>query len=201
MSDAMHKFSYGLFCLSSKEGDKDNACIINTAIQVTNDPKQVSICVNKANCSHDMILKTKEFNISFLTVKTPFEVFTRFGFQSGRDADKFDGFADAKRSENGILYLAKDANAMISVKVSKAIDLGTHTMFIGDVTESIVLSEVQSVTYQYYLDEIKPKPVNKEKKKGFVCKVCGYIYEGDTLPPDFICPICKHGAEDFEPLQ
>lgn len=198
---AMFKFSYGLFVLTAREGEKDNGCIINTAIQVTQDPKQVSICVNKANYTCGMIERTGYFNLSFLSQDAEFDVFKRFGFSSGKNTDKFADFeAYIDRSENGVLYVNQAVNAMISVKVNRSIDLGTHIMFIGDVTEEKVLSDVPSVTYQYYFDHIKPAPETKQKQKGFVCKICGYVYEGDVLPPDFICPICKHGAEDFEPI-
>ncbi len=198
---AMFKFSYGLFVLTAKEEEKDNGCIINTAIQVTQDPKQVSICVNKTNYTTGMIERTGKFNLSFLNQDVKFDTFQHFGFQSGKDVDKFVDYEDADRSENGLYYVTKGTNAMISVEVNKCIDLGTHLMFIGDVTEEKVLNNVPSVTYQYYFDHIKPAPNESQKKKtGFVCKICGYIYEGEVLPPDFICPICKHGAEDFEPL-
>lgn len=194
---AIFKLTYGLFVLSAKDGEKDNACIINTALQVTSNPLQVSVTVNKANFTHDMIMKTGEFNLSVLSQDTPFEVFQHFGMQSGRDVNKFEG--DVLRTDNGIAYIGGVSNAVISVKVNKTLDVGTHTIFVGEVTEEHVLSDVPSVTYQYYFDHIKPKP-ETTKKKGFVCKICGYVYEGDTLPEDFICPICKHGAEDFEPL-
>lgn len=194
---AMFKFSYGLFVLTAREGDKENGCIINTAIQVTADPKQVSICVNKSNYTCGMIQRTGKFALSFLSQDVKFETFRHFGFQSGRDVDKFAGYEDVKRSEGGLPYLTKGANAFISVKVNRTLDLGTHLMFIGDVMEEEVLSDVASVTYQYYFDHIKPKP-EQPKTKGYVCKICGYVYEGDTLPDDFICPLCKHGAEDFE---
>ncbi|MDY5423739.1 flavin reductase [Hornefia butyriciproducens] len=194
---AIFKLTYGLFVLSAKDGEKDNACIINTALQVTSNPLQVSVTVNKANFTHDMIMKTGEFNLSILSQDTPFEVFQHFGMQSGRDVNKFEG--DVLRTDNGIAYIGGVSNAVISVKVNKTLDVGTHTIFVGEVTEEHVLSDVPSVTYQYYFDHIKPKP-EATKKKGFVCKICGYVYEGDTLPEDFICPICKHGAEDFEPL-
>lgn len=197
---AMFKFSYGLFVLTAKEKEKDNGCIINTAIQVTADPKQVSICVNKANYTCGMIERTGEFNLSFLSQDAVFDVFKHFGFQSGRDVDKFADYGSAERAENGIFFVNKGVNAMISVKVNNVVDLGTHLMFIGEVTDEKVLTEVPSLTYQYYFDHVKPKPDAKPKVKGFVCKICGYIYEGDELPPDFICPICKHGAEDFEPI-
>ena len=194
---AIFKLTYGLFVLSAKDGEKDNACIINTALQVTSNPLQVSVTVNKANFTHDMIMKTGEFNLSILSQDTPFEVFQHFGMQSGRDVNKFEG--DVLRTDNGIAYIGGVSNAVNSVKVNKTLDVGTHTIFVGEVTEEHVLSDVPSVTYQYYFDHIKPKP-EATKKKGFVCKICGYVYEGDTLPEDFICPICKHGAEDFEPL-
>lgn len=196
---AMFKFSYGLFVLTAREGEKDNGCIINTAIQVTTDPKQVSICVNKSNYTCGMIERTGEFALSFLSQDVQFDTFQHFGFQSGKDTDKFAGYSDVKRSEGGLPYLTKGVNAFISVKVNRTVDLGTHMMFIGDVVEEEVLSDVPSVTYQYYFDHIKPQP-EKPKAKGYVCKICGYIYEGDPLPPDFICPLCKHGAEDFEPI-
>lgn len=196
---AMYKFSYGLFVLTAKE-EKDNGCIINTAIQVTADPKQVSIAVNKANYTCGMIERTGVFNLSFLSQEAKFDTFKHFGFQSGKDVDKFDGYAAAAKADNGVMYVTEGVNAMVSVKVNKTVDLGTHILFIGDVTEEKVLSDVPSATYQYYFDHIKPAPEEKPKKKGYVCKICGYVYEGDELPEDFICPICKHGAEDFEPI-
>lgn len=196
---AMFKLSYGLFVLTAKEGTKDNGCIINTAIQITTSPNRVIIAVNKANYTHDMIMNTREFNVSVLSEEVPFAVFERFGFQSGRTADKFAGFEKKARSGNGILYLTEYANAVISAKVVDTSDWGSHTVFVAEVTDAQVLSSVPSVTYQYYFDNLKPKP-QEEKKKGFVCKICGYVYEGDTLPEDFVCPVCKHGAEDFEPL-
>ena len=196
---AMFKFSYGLFVLTAREGDKDNGCIITTAIQVTDQPKQVSNCVNKKNYTCGMIERTGIFGLSFLSQDVKFETFQHFGFQSGENVDKFADYADAKRSEAGLLYLTKGTNAFISVKVNRTVDLGTHMMFIGDVEEEEVLSDVPSTTYQYYFDHIKPKP-EQPKVKGYVCKICGYVYEGDPLPADFICPLCKHGAEDFEPI-
>lgn len=144
-------------------------------------------------------MKSGEFNVSILSQEAPFSVFQRFGMQCGRDVDKFDGFDEVERSDNGLYYLTKSANAMLSIKVNKTVDVGTHTMFIGEVADEKELSDVPSVSYQYYFDHIKPKP--ETKKKGFVCKICGYVYEGDELPPDFICPICKHGVEAFEPIK
>jgi len=198
-SAAMFKLSYGLFILTAKDGLKNNGCIINTAVQITAAPLRVSIAINKANFTHDMIIKTKEFNISVLTENAPFSIFERFGFHSGRDTDKFTGYNNDERAANGILYVTEYVNCLISAKVCDSYDYGTHTVFIADVTQSIVLSDKKSVTYQYYFDNIKPKPqpVN-EMKKGFACKICGYVYEGSILPDDFICPLCKHGAVDFE---
>lgn len=199
---AMYKLSYGLFVLTAKDGGKDNGCIINTAIQAASTPNQISICVNKANYTHDMIEKIKEFTVSIISQNASFELFKRFGFQSGRDMDKFEGFSDFKRGANGICYITEGTNAYISVKVEKTEDLGSHTMFIGEVTDMEVLSEDSSVTYEYYLNNIKPKPEAVEKKQGgqtvWRCSICGYEYAGETLPEDFICPLCKHPASDFE---
>ena len=195
---AMHKLSYGLFLLTARD-EKDNGCIINTAAQVTSSPMRITIAVNKQNLTHDIIAKTGVFNVSVLTEDTPFELFQHFGFQSGRAVDKFAGYLNAARSENGLLYITAFANSFMSGKVIDAVDCGTHTLFIADVTEAKVLSDERSVTYDYYFANIKPKP--EAKKKGFVCKICGYVYESETLPEDFVCPICKHGASDFEPIQ
>ena len=204
---AMYRLSYGLFVLTAK-GDgahaDDNGCIINTAIQVTTDPNQISIAVNKANYTHDLIMKDRKFNVSILSEKAEFDTFRRFGFQSGRDADKIAGFEGCyEKSANGLLYVTKGTNAFISGEVETTLDLGTHTLFIAELTEAAVLNQDPSVTYAYYFDHIKPKPQPKieEKKTGWVCKICGYVYEGDELPQDFICPLCKHGVADFEPIQ
>lgn len=196
---AMFKLSYGLFVLSAKDGDKDNGCIINTVMQVTDVTKRIAIAVNKANYTHDMIKKTGVFNVSVLTTDAPFKLFQHFGFQSGRDADKFADFAES-RTANGLRYVPEYSNAVISGKVIEEHEYDTHTLFIAEVTEAAVLSNTPSVTYQYYFDHIKPQPQPTTDKKGYVCKICGYIYEGETLPDDFICPLCKHGAEDFEKL-
>ncbi len=199
--NALFKLSYGLYILTARDGEKDNGCIINTVTQLTDTPSRFMIAVNKQNYTHDMILKTGKFNISVLTQEVPFQVFRHFGFQSGRDVDKFADAPECVRSANGVYYVPKYANAFISGTVIETHDYGTHTMFVADVTQAQILSEVPSVTYTYYFDHIKPKPAPvDEKKKGFVCKICGYVYEGDELPEDFICPLCKHGAADFEPL-
>jgi len=197
----MFKLSYGLFILTTKDDNKDNGCVINTAVQLTERPLRISIAVNKANFSHDIIAKTSEFNVSILTESTPFSVFEQFGFHSGKDTDKFASCECNDRSANGIRYLPKYTNGVISAKVSGTFDYGTHSLFVADVTEARVLSNEPSVTYQYYFDQIKPKPQTATTpRKGFVCKICGYVHEGETLPDDFICPLCKHGASDFERL-
>ncbi|MBQ5390298.1 MAG: flavin reductase [Clostridia bacterium] len=198
---ALFKLSYGLFVLTARDGAKDNGCIINTAVQVTSSPCRLSITVNKQNYTHDMIQRTDAFNLSVLTEEAPMKVFEHFGFQSGKTVNKFADCETENRTGNGILYIPRYTNAVISCAVVGWVDCGTHTMFIADVTETKILSDVPSATYQYYFDHIKPKPQPKtEEKKGYVCKICGYVYEGEELPEDFICPLCKHGAEDFEKL-
>ncbi|MDR2177875.1 MAG: flavin reductase [Treponema sp.] len=203
---AFFKLSYGLFLLTTRDGSRDNGCIINTAVQLTDAPKRITVSVIKANYTDEIIRKTGVFNVSVLTVDTPFKVFRRFGFQSGRTADKFaeplepEGPGPA-RSANGLIYAPVYANAFISGRVIDSKDWGTHTLYVAEVTEAAVLSNTPSVTYQHYADHIKPKPpAAAAKKKGWVCKVCGYIHEGEELPPDFICPICKHGVDVFEKL-
>lgn len=195
--NAMFKLSYGLFVLTAG-GEKDNGCIINTVTQITDSPKRISIAVNKANYTHDLILKSGTFNVSILDTNADFALFTRFGFQSGREANKFEGLESVARSENGLMYLTEMSNAFLSGKVIQTLDYGTHTVFIADVTEAKVLESAPSMTYAYYFDHVKPKPNNLTTPHGWVCKICGYIYEGDELPADYICPLCKHGAEDFE---
>ncbi len=195
---AAFKLSYGLFVLTARYGEKDNGCIINTVQQVTDTPFKISVTVNKNNYTHDMIKKTGVFNVSVLTQSVPFSVFQHYGFKSGRDTDKITGDS-MPRSENGVVYLSSFSNALISGRVVDEVDCGTHTLFIAEVTEAKTLSDKSSVTYQYYFDHIKPKP-QPEKKKGYVCQICGYVYEGDKLPEDFICPVCKHGADAFKPL-
>ena len=195
---AFYQLTYGLFLLSAKDETGDNACIINTAIQTANDPVRISIAVIKANHTCEMIRKTGVFNISCLTEETPFELFKRFGMQSGRSADKFAGFSQTARTENGLLRLTDCANAYFSAKVTESFDLGSHVVFIGEVTEAETLSAVPSCTYGYYQRVIKPKPAAPvTAKKAWVCSVCGYVYEGDEVPDDFSCPLCHHGKEDF----
>ena len=199
---SMYKLSYGLFVLTAKEGDKDNGCIINTAIQAASTPNQVSICVNKANYTHDMIVRTGEFTVSTISQEASFDLFKHFGFQTGREVDKFADFADCKRGSNGLYYVTKGTNAFISVKVDQTVDLGSHTMFVGEVTDMEVLADVSSATYEYYMNNIKPKPeaapAAASGKTVWRCTICGYEYEGEELPEDFICPLCKHPASDFE---
>ena len=199
---AMYKLSYGLFVLTAKEGEKDNGCIINTAIQAASSPNQVSICVNKANYTHDMIMRTDELTVSVISQKAKFDLFKHFGFQTGREVNKFADYTACARGENGIYYVTEGTNAYISVKVEKKVDLGSHTMFIGTITDMEVLSEDSSATYEYYLNNIKPKPqeVGKTEDGQIVwrCTICGYEYVGEEIPEDFICPLCKHPASDFE---
>ncbi len=196
---AFFKLSYGLFVLTSNDGNKSNGCIINTCMQITDTPKQICICVNKANYTASVISRTKKFNLSILTESAPFSLFERFGFQSGKDTDKFSGFDDYKFADNALPYLTAYSNAYLCADVVQKIDCDTHLMFIATVNEAVKLNDEKSVTYEYYFANIKPKP-QPQKKKGFVCKICGYVHEGEELPPDFVCPWCKHGAEDFEPL-
>ena len=198
-TDALFKIGYGLYVLTAREGEKDNGCIINTVVQLTNTPNRIGVAVNKANYTHDMIKNTGVFNVCVLTEDTPFDVFKHYGFQSGKTVNKFQSTAGEERSENGVLYAKYYSNAYISGTVIQEVDLGTHTLFIADVTECDILSNRPTVTYTYYLEHIKPKP--EKKIKGWVCKICGYVYEGDELPEDFICPLCKHGVADFERLQ
>ena len=199
MKETLFKLSYGLFVLSARDTEKDNGCIINTVMQITDTPLQIAVGINKDNYTYEMIEKTGVFNVSVLTEEVPFSVFEDFGFKSGRTEDKFSSFNDKERSENGIFYLTKYTNAFISAKVIKTLDCGTHMMLIAEVTDAKILSDAPSVTYDYYFKNIKPKP--EAKKKGYVCKICGYVYEGDPLPDDFICPLCKHPASDFEPIR
>mgnify|MGYP001771933904 FL=1 len=201
---AMYKLTYGLFVLTANENGKDNGCIINTAIQAAGDPNQVSISVSKQNYTHDMIVRTGKFTVSSITEKADFSLFKRFGFQSGKDTDKFQGFDGWMRGINGVTYITESTNAYISVEVEKSVDLGSHTLFIGKVTDMEVLSDDKSVTYEFYQSNIKPKPeqVGTTPKGETVwrCIICGYEYVGEELPEDFICPWCKHPASDFEKI-
>ena len=196
---ALFRIGYGLYVVTSNDGKKDNGLIVNTVTQVSDNPNRVAVNINKANYSHHVIKQTGIMNVNCLSVDAPFEVFQNFGFQSGRTADKFKDWTPI-RSDNGLIILPKYINAAISLKVEQYVDLGSHGMFICSVTEARVMSDKETMTYTYYQNHVKPKP-QTEGKKGFVCKVCGYIYEGDVLPEDFICPLCKHGAIDFEPIQ
>lgn len=196
---ALFKIGYGLYVVTCNDGKKDNGLIVNTVSQVTSSPNRVAVCINKQNYSHHVIKQTGIMNVNCLSTDAPFSVFENFGFQSGRSVDKF----AAERplySDNGLAFLPKYINAFMSLKVEQYVDLDTHGMFICTVTEARVMSKTPTMTYTYYQDNVKPKP-QTEGKKGFVCKVCGYVYEGDELPEDIVCPLCKHGAADFEPIQ
>lgn len=200
---AMYNLSYGLFVLTSAWEGKDNGCIINTAVQVTSEPNRISIAVNKANYTQEMVLKSGKFNVSVLSEAASFDLFRHFGFQSGRETDKFADFSDCRRSTNGLYYVTSGTNAYLSAAVEQTIDLGSHTLFIAAVEDMDVLSSVPSATYTYYQSRIKPKPEQPAAQAGkaaWRCTVCGYIYEGGELPAEFICPLCKHPASDFEKI-
>ena len=201
---AMYKLSYGLFVLTAKDEEKANGCITNTAIQVASDPNQISFAINKANYTHDMVQKGKRANISVISEETSFDLFKHFGFQSGRDVDKFAGFTDYKLAENGIPYIIQGTNAYFSIDVKQAVDLGSHTLFIGEPSAMEVFSDAPSATYTYYQNNIKPKPESAGAANSgqtvWRCKICGYEYVGEELPDDFICPICKHPKDDFEKI-
>ena len=196
---ALYNITYGLYWLSTRSYGQDNACIINTAVQVASEPLTISISVNKANKTHDMIMESGRFNVSALTVDAPFELFKRFGMQSGRDVNKFVGFEEVERAQNGLYVLANYANAFFACRLLRTVDLGSHTLFIAALEDAQVLSDRPSCTYGYYQSDIKPKP-SQPKKKGWVCTVCGHVYEGEELPDNYICPLCKHGKEDFRPV-
>ena len=196
---AFFKLSYGLFVVTAHEGDKDNGCITNTVVQQTTTPNRISVTINKNNLTHDMILRTGVFNVSVLSEISSFDTFKHWGFQSGKDMDKTVGIT-FYRLENGVIYIVEGVNAVLSAKVEQAIDLGTHTLFIAEVTDAFSTDETPSATYAYYHKRIKPAP-QQPKRRGWVCIICGYIYEGETLPDDFICPICKHPASDFKPTE
>ncbi len=196
---ALFKIGYGLYVVTSHDGKKDNGLIVNTVTQLTSSPNRVAVAINKQNYSHHVIRQTGKMNVNCLSVEAPFSVFEHFGFQTGRTVDKFASYDNVQRSDNGLIILPSYINAVMSLEVEDYLDLGTHGMFICLVTEARVMSDKDTMTYTYYQKNVKPKP-DTEGKKGFVCKVCGYVYEGDTLPDDFICPLCKHGAADFEPI-
>ena len=195
---ALFNIGYGLYVVTSNDGKKDNGLIVNTVSQVTSSPNRVAVCINKQNYSHHVIKQTGKMNINCLSVEAPFSVFESFGFRSGRNVDKFAGY-EPLRSDNGLVFLPHYTNSFLSLKVEQYVDLDTHGMFICEVTEARVLSDKETMTYTYYQNNVKPKP-QTEGKKGFVCKICGYVYEGDELPEDFVCPLCKHGPADFEPI-
>ena len=196
---ALFKIGYGLYVVTCNDGKKDNGLIVNTVAQVTDSPNRIAVTINKANYSHHIIKQTGKMNVNCLTVEAPFKVFEAFGFRSGRNVDKF---ADCTplRSDNGLVFLPRYINAFMSLKVEQYIDLDSHGMFICSVTEARTLSDRETMTYAYYHANVKPKP-ETDGKKGYVCKICGYVYEGEELPEDFVCPLCKHGAQDFEPIQ
>ena len=196
---ALFRIGYGLYVVTSNDGKKDNGLIVNTVTQLTDSPNRIAVNINKANYSHHVIRQTGILNVNCLSVDAPFSIFQQFGFQSGRSTDKFAG-QQVYRSDNGLVFLDKYINAFMSLKVEQYVDLGTHGMFICSVTEARVMSEQDTMTYTYYQKHVKPQP-QTDGKKGWVCKVCGYIYEGDELPEDIICPLCKHGAVDFEPIE
>ena len=194
----LFNIGYGLYVVTTRDGQKDNGLIVNTVTQLTDMPNRIAVNINKRNYSCDLAMKTGVLNISTLSQDAPFKLFQNFGFQSGKTADKFEGFNHVQRSSNGLLFLDKYANGYISCKVTQTVDLQTHMMFICDVTQCVCLSDKETMTYSYYQKNVKPKP--ETDKKGYVCKICGYVYEGSELPEDYVCPLCKHGAQDFEPI-
>ena len=195
---ALFKLGYGLYVVTTNDGEKDNGCILNSVMQVTSTPNKVAVAINKQNYTHDIVMKTSKLNINCIAESAPFSLFQNFGFRSGRDADKLEGVA-FERSNNGLAVLKDNINAYMSLWVESTVDLDTHTLFICFVTQMDEISEERTMTYTYYQDNVKPKP-QPQKKKGYVCKICGYVHEGDELPADFICPLCKHPASDFEPI-
>ena len=195
---ALFNIGYGLYVVTSNDGNRDNGLIVNTVSQVTNTPNRIAVTINKENYSHHVIKNTGIMNLNILDITAPFSIFQKFGFQSGRRVDKF---ADCEilRADNGLVFLPRHINAFISLKVENYVDLGTHGMFICTITESRVISNTETMSYSYYYNNVKPKP-QVQDKKGYACKICGWVYEGDTLPDDIVCPLCKHGAADFEPI-
>lgn len=199
-TNALFKISYGLFILTAEENGFDNGCVINTLTQQTGNPCTVSVTVNKSNKTCEMIKSAGKFNVSVISENAPFELFRHFGFQSGRDTEKFRDYPNSERAENGIYYIPGYTNAYFCCKVKSVTDLGTHLLFIAEVEDAEILSDFESMTYDFYHKNVKPKP-QKTEKKGYRCKICGYIYEGETLPEDFVCPVCKHPASDFERIE
>ena len=195
---ALYQIGDGLYVLTTRDGRKDNGCIVNTVMQITSTPPLIAVGVNKQNYTCGLIQKTRALNINTLTEGTPFEVFRHFGYQSGRDVDKFAG-SSPERSGNGLVILPHHSKGFLSLAVEREMDLGSHILFLCTPAEGRLLSDEEAVTYSYYQKHIKPRP-QPEKKKGFVCRICGHIYEGSPIPEDYICPICKHGAADFEPI-
>ena len=199
---ALFRIGYGLYVVTSNDGKRDNGLIVNSVTQLTDNPYRVAVNINKANYSHHVIQQTGVLNVNCLSVEAPFSVFERFGFQSGREVDKFADYTAYQNAENGVPYITEGTNAYLAVKVSQTVDLGSHTMFIGEVTEMEVLSEEPSANYEYYQEEVKPKPEEVGKTADgqtvWRCTICGYEYVGEELPEDFICPLCKHPASDFE---
>ena len=197
---SLYNLTYGVYWMSAREGDKDNACIINTAVQVANNPTRISIAAIKGNLTHDMILATGKCNLSPLTTDAPFSLFERFGMQSGRNVDKLVGFSAVCRSDNGLYYLTEYSTAFLSLNIVESHDLGSHTLFIGELVDGEVLASAENCTYGYYQTVIKASAVKPAAKSGWRCTVCNHVYEGENLPEDYVCPICKHGAEDFEKI-
>ncbi|MBQ7860745.1 MAG: flavin reductase [Clostridia bacterium] len=196
---ALFNIGYGLYVVTCNDGKKDNGLIVNAVTQLTNSPNRIAVTINKTNYSHHIISQTKKMNVNCLSVEAPFKVFEQFGFVSGRNINKFKG-SDVSRSDNGLVFLDSYINSFLSLEVESYVDLDTHGMFICHITEARVINDKETMTYTYYQNNVKPKP-QTEDKKGFVCKICGYVYEGETLPEDFVCPLCKHPASDFEPIK
>ncbi len=196
-NSALYKLTYGLFLLTVREAGKDNGCIINTAMQVASNPTRISFAVQKTNLTHDMVLRSGICNISSISTTADFELFRRFGMQSGRDRDKFAEYTGVDRGENGVLYLTEHSNMYISAKVTEHFDLGSHTLFVAELTDAVVLSEEESCSYAYYQDNIKVQPAEQSAQRSWTCSICGYVYEGEEVPDGYECPLCHHGKEYF----
>lgn len=196
-NNALYKLTYGLFLLTARESGKDNGCIINTAMQVASNPTRISFAVQKTNLTHDMVLRSGICNISSISTTADFELFRQFGMQSGRDSDKFAEYTGVDRGENGVLYLTEHSNMYISAKVTEHFDLGSHTLFVAELTDAVVLSEEESCSYAYYQDNIKVQPAEQSAQRSWTCSICGYVYEGEEVPDGYECPLCHHGKEYF----